>query len=99
MNDDIKKSQTKKVEQLIIERPIQFHKPSYISFLDDKSISHIIYSSDIWLHVAYKNKTYSLCALLAEGYRVISINKAFIGTTDGNQDSYGVETAILEREI
>lgn len=96
MNDDIKKSQSKKVEQLIIERPIKYHQATGVTLIDDQSIT--IYAAKEWTDVITKRQTYKLQNLIEDGYRVVSITKAFIASGD-SYACFGVETAILEREI
>lgn len=84
------------VEQLIIERPIRFVKPSYVSSIDDTSIN--LYAATWWHDVVYKNKKYKLGDLIDKGYRVVNITKSFI-SSDRNYECFGYETAILEKEV
>lgn len=89
------KTKTNKVEQLIIERPIKFCKPECVSFVDNDVLK--VYSAREWTDIVYYNN-YNLEDLLKSGFKVISITKAFIpeNITD---EYFGIETAILEREI
>lgn len=86
----------KTIEQLIIERPIRFIKPSYISSIDDASIH--LYAAAWWYDVVYKSKKYKLGDLIDQGYRVVNITKSFV-SSDSNYQCFGYETAILEKEV
>lgn len=92
MNDDIKKSQSNKVEQLIIERPIKIYIPNSWQSQDEVRL----YREDIWTPIIWNGQAYSLKQLMKEGWKVISVEKSFCSKEN---DHFGYETAILEREI
>lgn len=84
------------IEQLIIERPIRFVRPSYVSSIDDASIN--LYAAIWWREVVYKNKKYKLGDLINQGYKVVNITKSFV-SSDSRNECFGYETAILEKEV
>lgn len=92
MNDDIKKSQSNKVEQLIIERPIKIYIPNSWQSQDEVRL----YREDSWTPIICNGQVYSLKQLMKEGWKVISVEKSFCSKEN---DHFGYETAILEREI
>lgn len=89
------KPKTNEVEQLIIERPIKFFKPESVAFIDNDVLR--VYSAREWTDIVHYEK-YKLEDLLKLGFKVISITKAFIPENITNE-YFGIETAILEREI
>lgn len=89
------KQKTNEVEQLIIERPIKFFKPESVAFIDNDVLR--VYSAREWTDIVHYEK-YKLEDLLKSGFKVISITKAFIPENITNE-YFGIETAILEREI
>jgi hypothetical protein len=92
MNDDIKKSQSNKVEQLIIERPIKIYIPNNWESQDEARL----YREDTWTPIIRNGQAYSLKQLMKEGWKVTSVEKSFCIKENGH---FGYETAILEREI
>ena len=85
----------KTIEQLVIERPIRFYASPY-SNINDSTIK--VYAAKTWVNSIDKYHKYDITMLLANGYKIISVQKAFIGS-GCHEYAFGVETMILEKEI
>ena len=86
------KLKNKKIEQIIIGRPIKMNSPSSWERQDEVRL----YRDDKWTPIFWDGNIYSLKQLMKEGWRVISIQKSFCSKEDAH---FGFETAILEREV
>lgn len=92
MIEEVKSIKNKKIEQMIIERPIKINIPKHWEGQDDVRL----YRDDSWTPIIWDGNVYSLKQLLKEGWIVKSIEKSFCSKEDAH---FGYETAILERNI
>lgn len=89
-----KKTKKTKIEQIIIERFVKLS--SFDEWTDVDNSELRIWKAKKWKDINNCYKEYELDKLLSSGYRIVSITKAF---TTANGGRYGLETAILEKEV
>lgn len=90
-----KHTPTKKIEQLVLERPIKLYKESSYALVDNVKI----FTANEWEDVFnsyHKYNAADIRIMLNQGYKVASISKAFAGGDESGL--FGVETMILEKE-